>query len=223
MDAAVRSRALRAEYTSAVPEPATFVSRAGVKLEHALREFGVDVTGFVCADFGANVGGFTDCLLQRGAARVYALETGYGVLAWKLRNDSRVVVMERTNALHAERPAEVGDGVDLAVIDMAWTPQRLAVPSALRWLKREGAILTLIKPHYEAGAEQRGGRPLRQGILTAEEARAVLERVLAELPSHGVSVERWTTSPLTGAKSGLNVEYLALLRPSRHVSPALRP
>lgn len=189
----------------------SFVSRAGLKLNHALREFNVDVTGLACADFGANVGGFTDCLLQRGAARVYALDTGYGVLAWKLRNDPRVVVMERTNALHAEKPADVGAGVDLVVIDMAWTPQRLATPAALTWLKPDGAIVTLIKPHYEA--DQGGSRKgPRGGVLAPEQAAAVLERVLAELPALGVRVERWTTSPLVGGKSGANVEYLALLR-----------
>src|SRR5262245_12931313 len=123
-----------------------FVSRAGLKLDHALREFGVNVKEWVCADFGCNVGGFTDCLLQRGAAKVFAIDTGYGALAWKLRNDSHVVVMERTNALHASPPPS---GVDLVVIDMAWTPQRLAIPAALKWLHQEGRIITLVKPHYE--------------------------------------------------------------------------
>ncbi len=226
-------------------DPAPFVSRAGLKLEHALAEFGLDVSGFNCADFGANVGGFTECLLRRGAARVVALETGYGVLAWTLRNDARVVVMERTNALHAEIPADVGGGVDLVVIDMAWTPQRLAVPAALRWLKPSGSIVTLIKPHYEVSAAPgeasaapgeasaargeasaaRGepsaarsasgkGRPPRRGVLAADEAEAVLHQVLAAMPSLGAEVTRWTTSPLVGGKSGMNIEFLAHLRPT---------
>ena len=133
------------------PDPASpFVSRAGLKLAHALDEFGIDVTGLICADFGCNIGGFTDCLLQRGAKLVYAIDTGYGTLAWKLRSDSRVIVMERTNALHAPPPAEEKRGrepfsekgsrplfCDLVVIDLGWTPQRLAVPAALRWLRPE--------------------------------------------------------------------------------------
>ena len=142
-------------------EHVPFVSRAGLKLDHALREFQLDVTGFVCADFGCNVGGFTDCLLQRGAAKVFAIDTGYGALAWTLRNDARVVVMERTNALHAPPPQDVL--VDLVVIDLAWTPQRLAIPAALRWLKPDARIVTLVKPHYELDdAEKRELLHLRE-------------------------------------------------------------
>ncbi len=103
-----------------------------MKLEHALREFQVDVTGLVAADFGCNVGGFTDCLLRHGARRVYAVDTGYGMLDYHLRRDERVVVMERTNALHAPPPDEP---IDLVVIDAGWTPQRLIVPAAQRWLR----------------------------------------------------------------------------------------
>src|SRR5438034_4090953 len=103
-----------------------FVSRAGQKLEHALSIFGVDVTGFVCADLGCSTGGFTDCLLQRGAAKVYAVDTGYGVLDWKLRTNERVVVMERTNAMHVTLP----EPVDLVTIDVAWTKQRHILPAA---------------------------------------------------------------------------------------------
>src|SRR5882724_12381661 len=97
-----------------------FVSRAGEKLDHALGTFGLDVTGFTCADFGANAGGFTDCMLQRGAGKVYAVDTGYGALEWKLRKDARVVVMERTNAMHVDLPEKV----DLVAVDVAWTKQR---------------------------------------------------------------------------------------------------
>ncbi len=114
---------------SSTPRP--FVSRAGLKLAHALEVFGLDVTGRRCADFGCNVGGFTDCLLQAGAESVVAVDTGHGTLAWKLRSDPRVEVRERTNALHDAPPP---GGVDLVTIDMAWTRQRLAVPAALAWL-----------------------------------------------------------------------------------------
>src|SRR5579871_5617777 len=123
-----------------------FVSRAGLKLEFALDAWNIDVRGLVCADLGSNVGGFVDCLLQRGAAKVYAIEKGYGVLEWKLRKDPRVVVMERTNAMHVELPETVA----LVTIDVAWTKQRNILPAAGRMLAEGGRIVTLIKPHYEA-------------------------------------------------------------------------
>ena len=109
-----------------IPAMAEFVSRAGYKLDHALAAFAIDVKGLVCADLGSNVGGFVDCLLQRMAAKVYAVEKGYGVLEWKLRKDSRVVVMERTNAMHITLPEEVA----LVTIDVAWTRQRNILPAA---------------------------------------------------------------------------------------------
>src|ERR1700690_3710153 len=103
-----------------------YVSRAGQKLEHALRSFAIDPTGKICADLGCSTGGFTDCLLQHGASKVYAVDTGYGVLDWKLRKDSRVVVMERVNAMHVQLP----ELVDVVSIDVAWTRQRRILPSA---------------------------------------------------------------------------------------------
>ena len=191
-----------------------YVSRAGVKLEHALREFGVDVAGLVCADFGCNVGGFTDCLLQHGAAKVYAIDTGYGVLDYRLRTDDRVVVMERTNVLHAKPQA---DKADLVVIDLGWTRQHHAMPAALKWLKGGGRIITLIKPHYELEADEKKSW-LVDGTLAEERAEEVLKRVLAQLPQLGVEVLASTTSPIRGAKSGRkkrgqgNVEYLVWAR-----------
>src|SRR4051794_9895232 len=110
---------------------ARFVSRAGEKLDHALSTFALDVADFLCADFGANAGGFTDCLLQRKASKVYAIDTGYGALEWKLRKDPRVVVMERTNAMHVQLP----EAVDLVTIDVAWTKQRFILANAKRALK----------------------------------------------------------------------------------------
>ncbi len=208
-----------------------YVSRAGVKLEHALREFRVDVTGLVCADFGCNVGGFTDCLLQHGAAKVYAIDTGYGVLDYRLRTDDRVVVMERTNVLHVLRPEDhppserVGfegvdlgfEGVDLVTIDVGWTRQQHAMPTALKWLKGDGRIITLIKPPYELEADEKKSW-LVDGTLAEERAEEVLKRVLAELPQLGVEVLASTTSPIRGAKSSRktrghgNVEYLVWAR-----------
>src|ERR1051325_6404712 len=116
-----------------MPEKA-FVSRAGQKLEHALATFKVDVNGWVCADLGSNVGGFVDCLLQRGAKKVYAIDTGYGALEWKLRKDPRVVVMERTNAMHVTLPEKV----KLVSIDVAWTKQKNILPAARKMIEDDG-------------------------------------------------------------------------------------
>ncbi len=215
-----------------VPEHSPYVSRAGLKLQHALGEFGVDPADMICADFGCNVGGFTDCLLQHGAAKVYAIDTGYGVLAWKLRQDPRVVVMERTNALHAqsvspqprhgESPAETspegkGSGVDVVVIDLGWTPQRLAVPAALRWLKPDGRIITLIKPHYELTGDERATL-LIDGVIDEVNAERIFQRSVASFGDLAVEALQTTRSPIRGGKSSKghqgagNIEFLALLK-----------
>lgn len=195
-----------------------YVSRGGLKLAAALEAFALDVAGMTCVDLGCNVGGFTDCLLRRGAAKVYAVDTGYGALAWKLRNDPRVVVMERSNALHVELPGEAAGKVDLAVIDLGWTRQKHAIPAALRWLRGvgdagagRGRIVTLIKPHYESETKLAAG-----GVLEEAEAARITERVLAEMPTLGVKVIGHLRSPIRGGagkgnKAG-NVEYLALLK-----------
>jgi 23S rRNA (cytidine1920-2'-O)/16S rRNA (cytidine1409-2'-O)-methyltransferase len=177
-----------------------FVSRAGIKLDHALASFGIDATGWVCADFGANAGGFTDCLLQRGVSRVYAIDTGYGALDWKLRKDARVVVMERTNAMHASLP----EPVDLVVIDVAWTKQTHILPAARRVLKPTGQVVTLIKPHYEAEASQRV-----KGILRDDCLDSVVTRVAGQIASMGLEVKGIVQSPIVG--TGGNRELLAWL------------
>jgi 23S rRNA (cytidine1920-2'-O)/16S rRNA (cytidine1409-2'-O)-methyltransferase len=192
-------------------EDKPFVSRAGLKLDAALEAFGLDVMGCVCADFGANVGGFTDCLLRRGARKVYAVDTGYGDLAWTLRNDARVVVMERTNALHVAPPTE---GVDLVVCDVAWTPQLRIVPAAMDWLaagarERIGRVVSLLKPHYEYAKLQ--GRKAR-GPLDHEQRREVIRAVGKQLAEAGVLVEALCESPIRG--KGGNREALLLLRPA---------
>src|SRR5271167_1479559 len=127
-----------------------FVSRAGYKLDHALTTFDLNVSGCICADLGCNTGGFVDCLLQRGAAKVYAIDTGYGALDWKLRKDPRIIVMERTNAMHADLP----ESVDIVTIDVAWTRQRHILPAARKMIKTSGIVITLIKPHYESESPQ---------------------------------------------------------------------
>jgi 23S rRNA (cytidine1920-2'-O)/16S rRNA (cytidine1409-2'-O)-methyltransferase len=189
----------------------TFVSRAGAKLAAALEALAIDVTGWVCVDLGCNVGGFTDCLLQRGAAKVYAVDTGYGTLAWKLRRDGRVVVMERTNALYAT-PSEP---VDLAVIDVGWTPQRLIVPAATRWLKPGGQIISLLKPHYEAAdradAKTRGGRGRPSAhVLTADQSRQQCLTTCQQLAADGWDIRAVVPSPIVGA--GGNLEFLIQIR-----------
>jgi len=179
-----------------------YVSRGGIKLAAGLDVLRVDPAGRVCADLGCNVGGFVDCLLQRGAVRVYAVDTGYGVLDWRLRRDPRVVVMERTNALRCRLP----EPVDLVTIDVGWTRQRHIVPAAARLLRPGGLIITLIKPHYEAGPHQ-----LRRGILPDSAVEAVLAETLQMLVDAGFEVRGSTESPIRG-QSG-NREFLALIAP----------
>ena len=195
------------------PDPA-FVSRAGAKLQHALDVFQLDVTDMQCADLGCNVGGFTDCLLQAGAASVVSLDTGYGILAWKLRQDERVEVRERTNAMHAEPPE---NGVDLVVIDLGWTPQRHALPAAVRWLAPGGRIISLVKPHYELNEQERG-QHLHNGRLCDEMADAMLQRVVESLGALQLQSLGTTISPIRGGKSSRkkgqgNREFLLLAAP----------
>ncbi|HEX7009681.1 MAG TPA: SAM-dependent methyltransferase [Phycisphaeraceae bacterium] len=197
---------------SSEPPTGPYVSRGGLKLQAALNAWHINPTGMTCADLGCSTGGFTDCLLQHGAAKVYAVDTAYGQLAWKLRQNPRVVVLERTNALHADPRETIADfpGCDLVTLDLGWTRQQRAVPAALRWLREEPSarIITLIKPHYEASRQALRSR--RGGVLSSEQAQAVLQRVLDELPTLGVTVLACMPSPIVGGKGG-NVEYLALL------------
>ncbi len=188
----------------------SFVSRAGLKLEHALDTFDFDVTGMRCADLGCNVGGFTDCLLQRGAASVFAVDTGYGTLAWKLRSDERVTTLERSNALHLEPP----ELVDLVVIDLGWTPQILALPAGMKWTNC-GHIISLIKPHYELTTEEKNVEKVGEGLSDDAVSRVIARtKVLCEDLSLELLGE--TLSPIRGKKSskkgGGNSEYLMLFK-----------
>ncbi len=203
--------------------PATvcpYVSRGGLKLAAALDAFHLDVRGLTCADLGCSTGGFTDCLLQHQAAQVHAVDTAYGQFAYKLRQDPRVRLHERTNALYFDpRSAIPGfPGVDLVVIDLGWTRQALALPAALRWLKQAPAagarIITLVKPHYEAPAAQTRGA--RRGILPDKEAQAILQTTLAQMPGLGVTVLDQIPSPIRGlsGKTAGNQEFLVLCQPT---------
>lgn len=196
-------------------ETRRFVSRAGDKLQHALTAFSVDPKGLRCADLGCHIGGFTDCLLQAGAASVVAVDTGYGVLAWSLRQHAQVDVRERTNALHANPPE---NGVDLVVIDLGWTPQRHALPAAAQWLADGGRIITLVKPHYELDQEARKAH-LVNGRLDDEKAAEMLADVEADLPTLNLHALGSTKSPIRGGKSSRggkpgNCEFFLLLERS---------
>jgi len=179
-----------------------YVSRGGLKLEAALRTFQIDVTGLIVVDLGAATGGFTDCLLQHGARRVYAVDVGYGQLAWKLRQDQRVVVMERVNARYLQLP----EPVDLITADVSFISLELVLPAALRYLQPDGQLVVLIKPQFEAGYEQ-----VRKGGVVRDRAvhRAVLHRFLHWAIEQGLVLRGLTPSPLRGPAG--NVEFLAWL------------
>lgn len=190
------------------------MSRGGEKLKFAIDRLGLDLDGVAAADFGCHVGGFTDCLLQEGAARVYAVDTGYGVLAWKLRQDERVVAMERTNAMHVELP----EPVDVVTIDVAWTPQRRILPNALRQAKPDGTILSLLKPQYEAPPEL-----VHRGRVRPVDFDGVVRRVTDELAGMGIRVAEVVALP--HERESKNPEAFLHIRPAecRQVSPPSGP
>jgi len=177
-----------------------FASRGGEKLDAAFVRFGLDVAGLVAADVGASTGGFTDCLLQHGAGRVYAIDVGYGQLDWQLRNDPRVVVMERTNARYLE---SLPEQVDLVTVDVAFISLGLILPAAVRWLRPGGQVVALIKPQFEAGRREVG----KGGVVRDSSVhRRVLERVLGIAAELGLGLRGLMPSPLRGPAG--NVEFL---------------
>jgi 23S rRNA (cytidine1920-2'-O)/16S rRNA (cytidine1409-2'-O)-methyltransferase len=194
--------ALDAGITLVTPMP--YVSRGGYKLAGALDAFALEVNGRVCADVGACTGGFTDVLLQRGAARVYAIDVGQGQLDWKLRQDERVVIMERTNARYVESlPERVG----FVAIDVSFISLKLILPAVQGWLRPSADVIALIKPQFEAGPEQVG----RGGIVRDTAVRRqVLEDVLGWAQEQGWRVAGLIPSPIRGSDG--NVEYLAWLK-----------
>ncbi|MBP9687860.1 TlyA family rRNA (cytidine-2'-O)-methyltransferase [Candidatus Woesebacteria bacterium] len=181
---------------------AQYASRAGEKLQFALTSFSISLSGLICADFGCSTGGFTDCMLQNGATHVYSVDTAYGELAWKLRNDPRVTVLERTNAMHVTLPQKV----DFLTVDTSWTKQVLVLPNALQNLNEDGILISLIKPHYEAPKQY-----LRNGRLQDEKIDEVLQKVESDMRTIGIEIEKIIESPIVGEK-GKNREFLALLR-----------
>ena len=178
-----------------------FVSRAGHKLAHALDAFGIDPKGLVCADLGSNAGGFVDCLLKRGATRVYAVERGYGVLDFSLRRDPRVVSLERTDARRVTLP----EPVDLVTIDAGWTRQAEILPAARRLLKPGGIIISLIKPQYEAQPHE-----LVDGVVPDEAVASILAAVRSQLATIQLLLKSEVESPILG--HGGNREWLWLIQ-----------
>lgn len=179
-----------------------FVSRAGLKLQHALEEFELEVKGLTCADFGCNLGGFTDCLLQNDASRIYSIDTSKNCLDWNLRNNPKITVLEQTNAMHVEIPEKV----DLIVSDVAWTKQEKILPAIKKNLKDSGRAITLIKSHYEAERSE-----LHRGKVNEEDLEKIITRMKLVFIENGFQVASITKSPITG-RSGKNTEYLALLK-----------
>lgn len=193
-----------------------YVSRGGLKLEKALRDFGVKPEGFVCSDSGASTGGFTDCLLQQGAKRVYAIDVGYGQLDWKIRNDPRVVVMERTNIRYVT-PEDLGEPLDLSVVDVSFISLRIVLPAIKQLLKPgSGQVLCLIKPQFEAGRE----KVRKKGVVRAPEVhKEVLDDFVALADSLEFTILGLTFSPVKGPEG--NIEFLGHL--TLEQKPGLRP
>ncbi len=187
-------------------ESCPYVSRGGLKLEKALRNFGVKPEGYVCSDSGASTGGFTDCLLQQGARKVFAIDVGYGQLDWKIRSDSRVVVMERTNIRYVT-PEDIGEPLDLSVIDVSFISLKIVLPAIKNLLKPEkGQVLCLIKPQFEAGKEKVGKKGVVRDPAVHKE---VLDSFVALARSLDFTILGMTFSPVKGPEG--NIEFLAHL------------
>jgi 23S rRNA (cytidine1920-2'-O)/16S rRNA (cytidine1409-2'-O)-methyltransferase len=185
-------------------EPPPFVSRGGIKLENALDQFQLDVSGKVAADIGASTGGFTDCLLQRGANRVYAIDVGYGQLDYRLRQDSRVVVMERTNARY---PIPLSEKIDLVTIDLSFISVKKVIPSVTKLLKHDGYLLVLFKPQFEAERREVG----KGGVIKEPQLHAtILGRFIAWVVEHNFRLKGLVASPILGAEG--NKEFFILLK-----------
>ena len=182
-----------------------YVSRGGLKLEKALRDFGVKPEGFVCSDSGASTGGFTDCLLQQGASKVFAIDVGYGQLDWKIRSDPRVVVMERTNVRYVT-PEQLGEPLDLSVVDVSFISLRIVLPVIKTFLKPTGQILCLIKPQFEAGKEKVGKKGVVRDPSTHKE---VLDDFVALAKELDMKILGLTFSPVKGPEG--NIEFLGHL------------
>lgn len=187
-------------------ETCPYVSRGGLKLEKALRDFGVNPTDYVCSDSGASTGGFTDCLLQQGAKKVFAIDVGYGQLDWKIRSDPRVVVMERTNIRYV-KPEDLGEPLDLSVVDVSFIGLDIVLPAIKTLLKQDkGQVLCLIKPQFEAGKENVG----KKGVVRDPAIhKNVLDKFVSLVKSLNFTILGLTFSPVKGPEG--NIEFLGHL------------
>lgn len=183
-----------------------YVSRGGLKLEKAMAEFPIELNGCICGDIGASTGGFTDCMLQNGASKVYSVDVGYGQLAWKLREDPRVVCMERTNARYLT-PEQIPDPLDFASIDVSFISLKLIFPALYGLLRQGGEIACLIKPQFEAGREKVGKKGVVRDPTVHQE---VLEHFLTHAKESHFTVLGITYSPIRGPEG--NIEYLGYLK-----------
>ncbi len=191
-----------------VRQPLKYVSRGGLKLEGALDILHIDVSGIVCADIGASTGGFTDCLLQHGATRVYAVDVGYGQLAWKIRTDPRVAVMDRVNIRHLQSLPEL---VDLATVDTSFISLELVLPAVRKLLKANGQVVALVKPQFEAGRREVG----KGGIVRDPRVhRSVLIKIVRFATENAWQVLGLARSPLSGADG--NTEFFIQLGVDRN-------
>jgi len=201
------SSRIRVDADLSVRERPRYVGRGGLKLEGALQEFALDPTGLICLDLGSSTGGFTDCLLQHGASRVHAVDVGTNQLAWKLRQDERVVAKERFNARHLQE-SDLGERVDLVVMDLSFISLRKVLPAAFGVLRKGGSVICLIKPQFELSRGEVGkGGIVREPELREKAVEGIRAFVTAELERDWIAL---VNSPITGADG--NVEFLAWLR-----------
>lgn len=178
-----------------------FVSRGGIKLQAAIKNFKLKIKNLVILDVGSSTGGFVDCLLQNGALKVYSVDTSYGELAWKLRNDPRVKVLERTNILHLE---SLPEDVDLVTIDAGWTKLELILPVIKKFLKPDGNIIALLKPQYEINK-----KVLVKGVVPADLVEQIKDQILDKIKNLKFKIINCIDSPILGG--GGNREYLVLI------------
>lgn len=192
-----------------------FVSRGGYKLDKALKVFPVDPQGMTCIDCGASTGGFTDVLLQHGAKKVYAVDVGYGQLAWKLRTDERVINLERTNLRYVTEEL-IPEKIDLAVMDVSFISIKLVIPAVVRLLKPDADYICLIKPQFEAGREEVG----KKGVVRDKSVHArVIRSILDFAPTAGLSVMGLDYSPIKGPEG--NIEYICHLKNGEYDTPPI--
>ena len=193
-----------------------YVSRGGLKLEKALKVFPIDVTGKVCIDCGASTGGFTDVLLKNGAAKVYSVDVGYGQLAWSLRNDERVVNMERTNIRYISSE-QIPEPLDICVMDLSFISVKLVLPAVCALLKNDAQLVCLIKPQFEAGREEVG----KKGVVRDKAVHlSVIESVLSFAPTVGMTVMGLDFSPIKGPEG--NREYLCYMKKGVHEASLIK-